>query len=340
MTSRERVYRSLEFRTPDRAPRDLWNLGGVALFHADDLAAVREQFPSDFDMGGVKYGPAHRYVPLKGDIGSYVDAWGCGWHIAEPGVAGEVKEPPIREWSDLASYQPPWELIREADFSGVNEFVAKTDKFTRTGTEVRPFERMQFLRGSEQLFMDLAYGDREVYELRDMLHEFFCEELRMWAATDVEGIGFMDDWGTQRSLLISPQMWRDFYKPLYAEYTSIIRGAGKKVFFHSDGFIEDIYPDLIEIGVDAVNSQLFCMDIEGLAEKYKGKITFWGEIDRQYLMPFGSTEEVRDGVRRVRHALDDGTGGVMAQCEWGVHDPKENIVAVFDEWDHPLEERL
>jgi hypothetical protein len=74
------------------------------------------------------------------------------------------------------------------------------------------------------------------------------------------------------------------------------------------------------------------MDIEDLAAKYKGKITFWGEIDRQFIMPFGTTDEVREGVRRVRRVLDDGTGGVIAQCEWGVRDPMENVLAVFDEW--------
>ena len=97
-------------------------------------------------------------------------------------------------------------------------------------------------------------------------------------------------------------------------------------------FIVYIYPDLIEIGIHAVNSQLFCMNIEELGRLYRGKITFWGEHDRQHLLPFGTPEQVREGVRRVRRALDDGTGGVIAQCEWGVNDPMENTAAVFDEW--------
>ncbi|MEM3515676.1 MAG: hypothetical protein QW281_03350, partial [Saccharolobus sp.] len=106
----------------------------------------------------------------------------------------------------------------------------------------------------------------------------------------------------------------------------------------SDGHIEAIYPDLIEIGIDAINSQLFCMNIEELGRKYRGKVTFWGEIDRQYILPFGTVEEVRSAVRRVRKALDTGRGGVIAQCEWGLKDPKENIEAVFEEWNKPLEE--
>ena len=86
------------------------------------------------------------------------------------------------------------------------------------------------------------------------------------------------------------------------------------------------------MGVDALNSQLFCMDIEEIGRKYKGQITFWGEIDRQYVLPFGQPAEVRQAVRRVRQALDPGNGGIIAQCEWGKFDPKENIEAVFEAW--------
>jgi uroporphyrinogen decarboxylase len=196
----------------------------------------------------------------------------------------------------------------------------------------RPFERMQFLRGTEKLFIDFAYGTKEVLQLRDLVHAYFTRELELWAKTDVDAIGFMDDWGTQERLLISPRMWRELFKPLYADYCEIIHGAGKLVFMHSDGHIAAIYPDLIEIGVDALNSQLFCMDIEALAQ-YRGQITFWGEIDRQYLLPFGSVEDVKAGVRRVRQALDNGSGGVIAQCEWGLDVPEENVRAVFEAWE-------
>jgi uroporphyrinogen decarboxylase len=104
------------------------------------------------------------------------------------------------------------------------------------------------------------------------------------------------------------------------------------VFFHSDGHIAAIHPDLIEIGVDAVNSQLFCMDIEDLGCRFKGPITFWGEIDRQHILPFGTAEEIHAAVRRVRAALDDGRGGVFAQCEWGNDVSAENVAAVFEAW--------
>jgi uroporphyrinogen decarboxylase len=334
MNSRERVIKTLKFEEVDRIPRNIWALPAIAMYRKNEFDEVLEKYADDFGGPDCSYGTGKR---CKGDyalIGQYTDAWGCEWHVAEPGVVGEVKVYPLADWSALDNYELPWELLDNADFSRVNNSCRQSDKFILAGTETRPFERMQFLRGTENLFMDLAYGEKEVYKLRDMLHEFFIKEMKMWADTEVDGVSFMDDWGTQKTLLISPNLWREFYKPLYKDYCDILHSKGKYAFFHSDGNIESIYPDLIEIGVDAVNSQLFCMDIEQLGEKYAGKITFWGEIDRQFILPFGSTEDVKNAVRRVAKSLLKGKRtGVIAQCEWGKNDPKENIMAVFEQWE-------
>lgn len=344
MFSRERVQRSLRFQSPDRAPREVWALPGVLMFRQAELDGLLERFPSDFTgpeitHGGgpdVKYGTGYRTRGTPAVVGTYVDEWGCPFTVAEPGVIGEVKAPPLADWSALQHFRPPDEILTLADFSRVNAGCAATNKFVKAGTTVRPFERMQFLRGTENFFMDLAWGVRELFELRDLVHEFFLREIDLWAATDVDAISFMDDWGSQRSLLIAPAMWREIFKPLYAEYCRRIHAAGKFVFYHSDGYILPIIPDLIEIGVDALNSQLFCMDIEAIGRRFQGQITFWGEIDRQHVLPFGTPADAAAAVRRVRKALDAGNGGVIAQCEWGVADPAENIAAVFAAWEEPL----
>jgi len=151
--------------------------------------------------------------------------------------------------------------------------------------------------------------------------------------THGRAVALMDDWGSNTSLLISPALWRAVFKPMYKAYCDAIHAGGKFVFFHSDGNIEAIYGDLIEIGVDALNSQLFCMDIEKLSANHKGKITFWGEIDRQHVLPYGSTGDVKAAVRRLRKALYDPRGGVIAQCEWGKDNTRENVQAVFEAWD-------
>ena len=334
MTSRDRVLKTLAFSGPDRAPRHLWNLPGVELFRGVELARLRAQYPDDFTSAGVAYGSAARASGSPYRKGSYTDEWGCVWEVYEEGVVGEIKKPLLADWSALDSLRPPREIL-SLDWSAADAARAASDRFILNGTTVRPFERMQFLRGTENLYMDMAWGDARFLRLRALVHEFFLEELALWAARDGDGISFMDDWGTQQSLLISPAMWREYFKPLYAEYARIIAAGGKAVFFHSDGNIESILPDLIEIGVTAINSQLFCMDIEAIARRHRGQVTFWGEIDRQRTLPFGTPDDVRAAVMRVRRALDDGRGGVIAQCEWGNRDPYQNIAAVFETWQEP-----
>ena len=100
-----------------------------------------------------------------------------------------------------------------------------------------------------------------------------------------------------------------------------------------------IYEHLIEIGVDAVNSQLFTMPIEQIGERFKGKITFWGELDRQHLLPFGSPQDIHQGIQRVKDALWDDRGGVIGQCELNMGYSLENIRAFYEAWWGPPEQK-
>jgi uroporphyrinogen decarboxylase len=297
-------------------------------------ASVYGFFPDDSGLL-FRYGPSQRASGSTYVVGTYVDAWGCPWEVGEAGVVGEVKHPPLDDWGKLDSYQPPWEILEHASWDNVNRACAATDSFVLGPWAINLFERMQFLRGTEALYMDLASGTTEVLRLRDLVAEFFLQEVQLWCGTDVDAVRLHDDWGAQQSMLISPQMWRELFKPFYMECCQVIHAAGKFSFMHSDGYIAAIIPDLIEIGVHALNAQLFLMDIEELGRKYRGKITFWGELDRQWALPFGTPDDVRDNVRRVRRALDSGHGGVIAQLEWGKLDPMENVVAGFEAWLEP-----
>jgi len=335
VTGRERVIKALKFDYPDRVPRDLWWLPAVEMTQKKELEELLEKFPIDFGIPKFKPGTGSSpRVPLPGGA-KYVDEWGSVRYVGEDGVTGEVKEPVLDNLSKIDKFSPPWDYLNSTDLSEVNRNCAESDKFMLSDICARPFERMQFVRGTENFFIDLAYGSKELFKLRDMIHEYNLRHIEMWLKTDVDGIFMMDDWGAQNSLLISPDLWRDFLKPLYKDYCNLIHQRNKYVFFHSDGHIKEVYNDVIEIGIDAINSQLFCMNIEKLAENYKGKITFWGEIDRR-LFFFGDVDKVTGAVHRVRRAFDDGRGGVIAQCEWGKNAPPENIEAVFSTWNEPL----
>jgi len=336
LTSRERVIKALNFEGTDRVPRSLWKLYGVLMMREDEFDEVNRLY--DFDTTRPPFKPGDAEKQQTGaycEVGKRTDPWGVTWVVGERGVSGEAKGHPLADWSALEHYKPPYELIDGADLSETNRFAAETTKFIDAGSGVNPFERLQFLRGPEATYVDLAYGTKEIFKLLEMIHDYSCRAMRMWAGSDVDMVSWMDDWGAQSALLISPDMWRDIFKPLYRDYVDILREKGKYTMFHSDGFIEPIIPDMIEIGVHAVNAQLFCMDIEKLGREYGGKILFYGGMDRQYLLPFGTTEEVREGVRRWRRALDHGKGGVVAGLCWGLRDPIENVIAFYDEWEKP-----
>jgi hypothetical protein len=335
-TSRERTIAALNHQPVDRAPRDLWTLPGTQSFRGDEVQEMEFRYPGDISPADFEYPRGQMARGTACELGEYTDAWGCTWRVSQAGMIGEVKRPPLADAAKIAAYRPPEEFLQGFDFSRVNRSCAGTSRFVLAWTQTRPFERLQFLRGTEAAFIDLATGDRKIRDLLDRLHDFFCREMELWAASDVDGVEFMDDWGSQQALLISPETWRDLFKPLYRDYCDILHRHDKFAFFHSDGNISDIFHDLVEIGVDAVNSQLFCMDLESLARCFRGQITFWGEIDRQHVLPFGAREDVREAVRRVRRLLDFGSGGLIAQCEWGLNVPFANVDSVFDEWLQPL----
>ena len=196
----------------------------------------------------------------------------------------------------------------------------------------RPFERLQFLRGSAAFYMDLMEQPPAMLSFCKKLHDFNCQLLELWAKTDADALMFMDDWGSQKSLLINPALWREFFKPMYRDFIEIAHGAGKAVFMHTDGYTADIFPDMIELGLDAINSQVFCMGVERL-RPFAGKITFWGEIDRQHILAGGTPQDAEDAVRSIYDNLWK-NGGCIAQCEFTPSSTPTAVEAVFAAWDN------
>jgi hypothetical protein len=330
MTSRELVISTLKFSSPPRVPRQLWLLPWAADHFPRELAEIQKKFPDDIVNcpAFFKTTPQRRgseYLP-----GIYVDEWGCIFENRQRGLIGEVKEPLVKNWKEVDKVRVPRERL-STDVRRANEFVRAADQFVLAPTTIRPFEQLQFIRGSQNLYLDLIDQPDELFILLEHIHSFYKEELELWASTDVDGLSFADDWGSQKSLLISPGLWRKIFRPLYKEYVEIAHRRGKFIFMHSDGHISEIFPDLVELRVDALNSQLFCMDIESLGNRFRGRITFWGEVDRQHILAEGKPEEVVAAVRRVKNALYR-DGGVIAQCEFGAGARPENVALVFETW--------
>ena len=335
MDSRERVIRTLEFNHPDRLPVDLWTLPATFLQYGkalEDLLASHER--DIVALSGPLDIPSN---PKSYEPGTYTDDWGCTWTNLQAGMIGEVKKPVFETSEQFDTYRPPVEKFKSqwreyrpeldqkiAGFRGKGKFIL--------GGWISVFERMQFLRGTENLYCDLAEQNDELLKLTGIVMDFYREYLKAWLEADIDGVTFGDDWGSQRALLISPQLWRKIFKPLYQELFTMITAKGKYIFFHSDGYIMDLYPEFIELGVKAINSQLWCMGVEKVAEKFAGKITFWGEISRQQTLPEGTPEDVKAAAEKMKKYLFVNGGGLIGQSETGRDVPLENIKTVLTCW--------
>jgi uroporphyrinogen decarboxylase len=330
MKSRELVIRTLSFASPQRIPRQCWILPWALKRYPEETARLGIEYPDDIIPVQGMYTVPQKNKGNRYEAGTYIDEWGCIFNNIHSGLMGVPVEPLIRDWNDLDHFHGPDEMLA-VDTKQVNAFCAETDKFTYSNSWIRPFERYQFIRTTELAMMDIALDSHEMEILIGRIHEHYLKETEAWAKTDIDAIGIMDDWGMQKGMIVSPDHFRKYYKPLYKEYVSIARKYGKYVFMHSDGNIKEIIPDIIEIGIDALNSQLFCMDIEELGKKFRGKITFWGEIDRQSVLTSGDMADVEKAVKIVYDNLYS-EGGLIGQCEFGPAALPENIFSVFDCW--------
>jgi hypothetical protein len=336
MTSRERVIRTLNHQSVDHAPRDVWLLPGMESEHPEDVAEMEIRFPADILHLDTKWSVPKRAKGAAGRPGQFTDAWGCTWSLGVHGEFEAVVEPPLSSAAKMAEYSPPAALLEAGRFSKQSKACEGTTRFALAWSDVRPLDRLRFLRGAETAVTELSGGNKDTCRLLGVLDDFFRREMELWAGTEVDGVVFCDDPGWHPAPRISPKTWRHLFKPLYREYCEILHAGDKFAFFHSDGQISDIFEDLIEIGVDAIHSHWFAMDFEKLVEKGRGRITFWGEIDRQKIELPGTAQTIREAVLHVRKALDFGGGGVIAQCGWRPGTPIRNIATFFEEWMVPL----
>ena len=133
MTGRERVIAALTFSSPDRAPRDLWVLPYSSMFRAEEVAAVLERYPLDFERVELYPEAVADQENQLAKPGTYTDDWGSVWQIGVPGTIGEVRKPAVGDWSDLPSFRPPWHLIRGKNLDFFNRSCDLSTCFTLSG---------------------------------------------------------------------------------------------------------------------------------------------------------------------------------------------------------------
>lgn len=328
MNSRERVLRTITFKGADIIPVHTWVLPGAAKKYDSLLQELRKDCPEDFAGDGYK----DPFEMIKAfDVGEYRDPWGCLWENNYDGVLGQVRDFPLNDLNALANYKPPKNLINKG-FEDVPATLKKNkDKFVFAAQEGL-FHRVCWLRDPQYVFMDILEESPDFFSILNMVHEFHLEQLKLFLKYEHDAMFIGDDWGSQKQLLIHPEIWRKIFKPLYKEYFDLAHKADKYVFFHSDGYIIDIIEDLIEIGVNAINCQVAVMGEERLSERFAGRICFYGEIDRQHILPKGSTQAVSNAVVKGKKSFHNSNGGYIFQAEIGPDVPEENIKELFKTW--------
>ena len=330
MNSRERVRRAIRFDHPDRAPISHGILPAAQIKYGraleDILAAVHEDFGWHAlpDLGREEYPALY-----KGGLNR--DDFGTLWSVHDEGICGIPVEWPLADWAAYEGFRwpefsagPPHGRLYSGHLAGRNG-----DWYAR-GAWITFFEEMQQLRGMENLMVDLAFESKEVYRLRDDLLQFNLRWIDRWLEHEYDGLHFADDWGAQAQLLIPPELWRRFFQPAYRAMFDKVNGAGVDVHFHSDGYILDIIPDLIDLGVKVLNCQARVIGYDVLKKNFAGKVCFRTDLDRQKVIPFGTPAEVRTHVREVFAHLGTPAGGIIACGEIGPDTPLQNIRAMYE----------
>jgi hypothetical protein len=289
MTSYEIVRRAIEFAGPERIPRSLPEPWGT-------------------DFHGVGVGRAPDFSPAQPGQ----DEWGSVWETVDASM-GQVKSHPLADWSALEDYRFP-DLLDDRRWEAARQKIAASDGKYILASQPSPFfERMHHLRGLERLLGDLRVERERCEELADRLLDLLIGCVHKWADAGAHGVITTDDWGVQDRLLISPALWRDFFKPRYARYIGAARERGLHFFLHSCGYIVDILGDLIECGLSVIHmDQQENMGMERLGREFGGRLCFWCPVDIQQTMIRGSVEDVARYARRLVWTLGNFNGGFIA----------------------------
>jgi len=331
MNSRQRVPRAIEMTGPDRTPIMHDTLPGAFARYGEALEGLYRRYPDDVvNVGSATYG---EFGPEIGTPSR--DPWGSLWVRHNDEHKGQVVFHPLADWDALDGYQPPDTATNEIIGAVVRRIGENAAcKYTIADGDTL-WQRMYYLRGFQAANEDLLIEPERAARLRDMILEVIVRRLERLAELDgVDGVHFRDDWGTQTALLIRPELWRSFFKRAYARMFDVVRRSGKHVWFHSDGVIDQIIPDLIQMGVDVLNPQCNCMPRERVGSLVAGKVCLLGDLDRQWTLPQGTPRDVRVAVRADVDTYGRHQGGLIHRGEIAGDVPLENVEAMLDEMTH------
>ncbi len=352
MKPRERVQTALNHEEPDRCPMQISFTPEFADCLRADMEMQGQQVHNPHgggntyeleralgeDMLLTSVGWANSYYM---DDKAYVDEWGVSWDVQAyetPHGIGhytEMVSHPLAENEAINSYQPP-DPNRPELYVDAAQVVAdfKEDYWIAGVTVTTILETAWALRGLEQMLLDMALDTDLSNHLLDIPYHYHLTAAKKLVELGVDMIWTGDDIGAQHELMISPRMWRKYLKPRMANFISELKAINPdvKIAYHSDGNIMRIIPELIEIGLDVLNPiQPASMDPAQIKKEFGDRLCFWGSIDEQHTLPFGSAADVEAEVRLRLETIGQGGGLILAPTHHVQLDtPLENFWAMVN----------
>ena len=280
-------------------------------------------------------GSVARLPNEKIDDTHHRDAFGTVWRTDE--LPSVVVEPGLKAPSFQGYTFPATEtFIDPTVTTNVKGRVGESShSFTIISTSLCLWQSW-YLRGFQNTLMDCAAEEDFYAELLDRFTELCLALVQECADVPADAIMMGDDWGNQRGVMIGPQRWRRYFKPRYARIFEAIHHQGKLAIMHCCGSVADIMADIVEIGLDVLESvqpEAAGMNPYALKRAWGDKITFWGGLGSQYTIPFATPAEIRQEIRRLRSEMGKGGGYILAPAKpLRVETPTENAVAVVEEF--------
>ena len=338
MNSKERVEAALNFENPDRTPI-------FATYVPEIETILRDQFGSnELDLGVVLGNDM-----VKDCVGlecsfygqpepEYTDEWGISWRYMKNdfGVFTEIVDSPLAlDKSKLDNFKipDPNKQQRYDSFRKLKELYS-SNKWMIGSCQISIFEASWYLRGMDNLLMDMISDPDFVHALMDNVMQFPLNASQNFINLGADMVWFGDDVAMQNSMMISVDMWRTFLKPRYAAIFQTCKELNPniKIAYHSCGNCEMILDDMIEIGLDVLNPlQPLAIDPCKIKKKYGKRLALFGGFCVQQIMPFATPEKIKLEVNRLINECGKNGGYILAPAHHIQADtPIENICAFYN----------
>lgn len=320
MTGYEIIKGNVHFTKPERIGLRFDRIAGK---DKSDVCRIFVLPPKGKRDGSRTYTVAKKVRPANDEY----DEWGCLWKSddATGSDMGQVANIPIGEWEDLENYEFP-DARAEGRFDGIEEALdeaEKEGKYCQLNSPQCIFERMHFLRGFENTLMDCLIEPENISLLAEKLADYqigIIEEAYKAGRGRIHCYDTTDDWGTQQNLMISPDVFRDLFKPQYKRVFDKAHECGMDVRFHTDGKITDILEDFIELGIDILNiHQPRLVNIDEVSRIARGRICFEVAVDIQETLPTGDKKLIEQEVKELVEKWATPKGGLIG-VEYGYLD--------------------